>query len=121
MHQVIISLSTNRYQKVNLSRARRCLEEILSNVRFTSEQWTEPVNTSRRDTYLNQLVSGSTPLDEESLNQQLKQIETGFGRTEAKRRLGIVPIDLDILQFDEERRHQRDWERRYVQQLIIEL
>lgn len=120
-HQVIISLAANRFQKTNLSKARRCLEEILSDTQFTDECWTDPVgNAIRRDTYLNQLAKGTTEMDEETLNAWLKQKELQFGRTDVKRRLGIVPIDLDILEYDGERRHLRDWQRPYVQQLITQ-
>ena len=122
MHRVIISLAANRFQKRNLSKARRCLEEILFDVRFTSECWTAPVgNTLCHDAYLNQLAIGHTELDEPTLTERLKQTELSFGRTAAKRRLGIVPIDLDILDFNGEKRHLRDWERPYVEQLIEEL
>ena len=121
-HQVIISLATNRFQKANLSKARQCLEEILSDLQYTAEHWTEPVgNGSRHDAYLNQLASGITGLDEEQLSARLKEVERSFGRNEAKRRLGIVPIDLDIREFDGERRHLKDWERPYVKELLIEL
>ena len=121
-HRVIISLAANRFQVKNLSRARSCLEEILSDLQYTAEHWTEPVgNGSRHDAYLNQLASGITGLDEEQLSARLKEVERSFGRNEAKRRLGIVPIDLDILEFDGERRHLKDWERPYVKELLIEL
>ena len=121
-HRVIISLAANRFQVKNLSRARRCLEEILPDLHYTAEHWTEPVgNGSRHDAYLNQLASGITGLDEEQLSARLKEVERSFGRNEAKRRLGIVPIDLDILEFDGERRHLKDWERPYVKELLIEL
>ena len=120
-HQVILSIASNRFQSKNLSRARLCLGEVLQDLHFTSEQWTQPVNTCRRDTYLNQLATGMTEKDEDELKEWLKQTERRFGRNDAKRRLGIVPIDLDILEFDGERRHLRDWERPYVQSLISEL
>lgn len=122
MYRVIISLAANRFQKKNLSKARCCLEEILFDIHYTSECWTEPFgDTPCRNAYLNQLVIGNTKLDESSLNEWLKKTELRFGRTAAKRQSGIVPIDLDILEFEGEKRHLRDWERPYVQQLIAEL
>lgn len=75
-------------------------------------------NAQRRDAYLNQLVMGTTELDEEALNTWLKQTELNFGRTQAKRLLGIVPIDLDLLEYDGEKRHLPDWQRDYVKQLM---
>ena len=122
MYQVVISLASNSFQKKNLSKARRCLEEILFDVHFTSECWTEPIgSTPCHDAYLNQLVVGNTEMDEPALTEWLKKTELNFGRTEAKRQLGIVPIDLDILDFNGEKRHLRDWERPYVRQLVEEL
>ena len=118
-HQIILSLASNRFQKANLSKARCCLEEILSDMQYTKEIWTQPVgNAKRRDAYLNQLARGTTELDEEALNDWLKQTELSFGRTQAKRLLGIVPIDLDLLEFDGEKRHPDDWERTYVKELM---
>jgi len=120
-HQIILSLASNRFQKANLSKARCCLEEILSDLQSTVEIWTQPVgNAKRRDAYLNQLVRGATELDEDALNDWLKQTELSFGRTQAKRLLGIVPIDLDLLEFDGEKRHPNDWERTYVKELMTE-
>ena len=121
-HRVILSLASNRFQKANLSKARSCLEEILSDLSFSSEHWTQPVgNAQRRDAYLNQLATGTTTLDEETLNERLKQMELNFGRTQAKRLLGIVPIDLDLLEYDGEKLHLLDWQRPYVKELIKEI
>jgi 2-amino-4-hydroxy-6-hydroxymethyldihydropteridine diphosphokinase len=121
MHQVVISLAANRFQKKNLSRARQRLGEVLSDVCFTAEHWTQPMNTSRKDAYLNQIATGTTTMDEATLNDWLKDTELQFGRTEAKRRLGIVPIDLDLLQYDNRKHHLRDWGRSYVKDLISKL
>jgi len=121
MHHVILSLAANRYQKSNLAKARQCLGEVFSDLYYTTEQWTEPMSSTRHDLYLNQLAEGVTELELDTLNLRLKQIETDFGRTAEKRRLGIVPIDLDILEYDGQRYHERDWQRPYVTCLIGEL
>lgn len=121
MHRVVLSLAANRFQKSNLAKARRCLGELLTEVSYTSEQWTEPLSSSRRELYLNQLAEGQTTLTLDELNQRLKTIETSFGRTPQKRSLGIVPIDIDILLYDDQRLHERDWQRPYVTNLLGEL
>ena len=121
MHHVILSLAANRYQKSNLAKARQCLGELLTDLHYTEEQWTEPLSAKRRDLYLNQLAEGRTTLTLEELNRRLKQIETDFGRTPEKRQRGIVPIDLDILLYDEQRLHERDWQRPYVADLLQQL
>ena len=121
MHHCILSLATNRHQKSNLARARQCLGELLSDMHFTSEIWTQPMNSARQDLYLNQLVKAKTTLPTEELIAQLKQIECDFGRTPQKRSLGIVPIDLDLLLYDGCRHHERDWQRPYIQKLLPEI
>ena len=121
MTKVILSLAANRFQKSNLAKARQCLGEVFSDVHYTTEQWTEPLSSTRHDLYLNQLAEGLTTVSLEELNRRLKQIETDFGRTPEKRQRGIVPIDLDILEYDGQRYHERDWQRPYVANLIGEL
>lgn len=121
MQKVILSLAANRYQKSNLAKARLCLGELLTDIRFTSELWTEPMSCPRSELYLNQLAEGYTGLRLDELNHRLKAIEISFGRTPLKRQLGIVPIDIDVLQYDNQRLHERDWQRSYVIKLIGEL
>jgi 2-amino-4-hydroxy-6-hydroxymethyldihydropteridine diphosphokinase len=120
-HQVILSLAANQCQKHNLAKARLCLGEVLSQPAFTDELWTDPVNSSRRAPYLNQLAAATTSLTLDELTQQLKAMEQRLGRTPEKRRQGIVPIDIDILRYDDQLLHQRDWQRPYVTSLLPQL
>jgi 2-amino-4-hydroxy-6-hydroxymethyldihydropteridine diphosphokinase len=118
MHRVIISLASNRFQKQNLLKARTRLQQILLFPNYSDELWTEPIGSRKEDLYLNQLVKAETQLTFDELNNALKTIEKEFGRTERKRSMKIVPIDLDILQYDDERYHLNDWDRLYVKDLI---
>ena len=69
--------------------------------------------------YLNQLCKGTTAFGEGLLCEVLKETEKRLGRT--KNEDGIVAIDLDLLQYDNQRHHLRDWDRNYVKDLINEL
>lgn len=119
--KVLLSLASNRFQKSNLAKARVCLSKVISQVSYTSELWTEPMSSTRHELYLNQLAVGQTDLTLDELNLQLKAIETNLGRTAQKRQLGIVPIDIDILQYEDQRLHERDWQRPYITRLLDEL
>ena len=121
MHKVLILLSSNRYQSANLQKARVSLEAVLVEPQYSRELWTEPIGTTRSDHYLNQLVEAKTALGFDELSSALKDIEVAFGRTPSKRQMGIVPIDLDLLQYDEQQLHLKDWSRPYVTQLIGQL
>ena len=118
---VIISIASNRNQKNNLAKAREYLEQILYGVSFSSELWTEPYGEHNGSIYLNQLALGVYDGTLSELVTLLKQKEHEMGRTDLDRHMGIVEIDLDILRFGHQRLHLTDWERPYVQQLIVEI
>ena len=118
-HQIIISLASNSNQEANLQAARTQLTQLLSEVHFTSAIWTEPVNCIRKEPYLNQLCRATTAFSMNLLNEVLKETEKRLGRTHNED--GIVAIDLDLLQYDEEQHHLRDWSRNYVKDLMNEL
>ena len=118
-HQIIISLASNKDQESHMAAAREQLVQLLTEANFTSAIWTEPINSIRKEPYLNQLCQGTTALGEGLLCEVLKETEKRLGRTHNED--GIVTIDLDLLQYDGQRYHLRDWERNYVKDLLSEL
>ena len=118
-HQIIISLASNEDQETRMAAAREQLTQLLTECHFTSAIWTEPINSIRKEPYLNQLCQGTTALGEGLLCEVLKETEKRLGRTHNED--GIVTIDLDLLQYDGQRYHLRDWERNYVKNLLSEL
>ena len=118
-HQIIISLASNKDQESHIAAAREQLVQLLTEANFTSAIWTEPINSIRKEPYLNQLCQGTTALGEGLLCEVLKETEKRLGRTHNED--GIVTIDLDLLQYDGQRYHLRDWERNYVKNLLSEL
>ena len=118
-HHIIISLASNYNQEVNMEAARTQLIQLLTSVHFTSAIWTEPIGTLRQDKYLNQLCKGTTAFGDGLLGEILKETERRIGRIHNED--GIVVIDLDLLEFDGQKHHLRDWNRDYVKNLISEL
>ena len=119
LHHIIISLASNYNQEANLEAARTILTQLLSEVHFTSAIYTEPINSLRSEPYLNQLCQGTTALGPNLLSEVLKETEKRQGRTHNED--GIVTLDLDLLQYDDERFHLKDWNRPYIKNLINEL
>lgn len=60
------------------------------------------VNESEKhpSTYINRAAEFSTPLSLDELNSAFKEIEKKMGRTATMRQANIVPIDIDILIYD---------------------
>ena len=136
LHHIIISLASNYNQEANLEAARTQLTQLLTEVHFTSAIYTEPIINgpcsmvrsalplgSAKNVpcpkYLNQLCKGTTTFGPELLSEVLKETEKRQRRTHNED--GIVTLDLDLLQYDDQRFHHRDWERSYVKDLINEL
>lgn len=119
LHRIIISLASNEQQERQLEAARILLLQQFPDLHFTQAHWTEPVNTSSKRLYLNQLCEGTTSLTPEEANSVLKAFEQQLGRTRNEE--GIVAIDLDLLLHGERRFHLRDWERNYIKDLLNEL
>lgn len=117
-HNVLLSLAGNFQQKRNLAEARERLLPLFEQLTFTHERWTKPIGNSRPCRYLNQLAKGTTDMDADTLQACLKKMEKEMGRTPEEREQGIVRIDLDLLLFDQQRYHERDWERDYIRRLL---
>jgi len=52
----------------------------------------------------------------DDLQQLLKKTEAETGRTKE-----AVTIDLDLLQYDDQRYHERDWQRPYITRIIDDI
>lgn len=120
IHHVIISIASNHEAKQHVAEGIRLLSETVSSLVLTQQLWTEPVNSPLSNRYLNQLAKGTTVLEEEELCRHLKDIERQCGRRAQDKATGIVALDLDLLEYDGERRHLRDWNRDYVRLLMDE-
>ena len=135
LHEVIISLASNENQEANLAKAREQLTQLMADVHFTSAIWTKPyyndhVQSSmfngqssmfngQSKNYLNQLCKGTTAFGEGLLGEVLKETEKRIGRQHNED--GIVAIDLDLVEYDGQRHHLKDWNRDYVKNLLDEL
>ena len=91
------------------------LAGVLGNVRFSRTLWTEDIHGTG-GFYMNRLAGGYTTLTAEELTRRLKDIEAETGRTKQR-----VTIDLDLMEYDNERFHLADWSRPYVQNIIDDI
>lgn len=114
-HRVIIALGSNYRQSAHIRWASERLSFLLDNCRLSRVLWTADFKGSGK-WYMNRLAAGYTELPVDNLQQLLKQTEAETGRTKE-----IVTIDLDLLQYDGQRYHEKDWERNYVSAIINDI
>ena len=114
-HRVLIALGSNHRQPVFIQWASQRICVLLDNPQYSDTMWTKDIKGSGR-MYMNRLVAGTTLLSVREIEQKLKEIET-----EAHRTTDQVTIDLDLMQYDSERYHLRDWPRPYISNLLGKL
>lgn len=115
MHKVLIAIGSNERQSVHVQWASERLSQLLDNIRLSSRLWTTDVKGSGR-WYMNRLAAGNTLLTVSELEQQLKQLERATGRNQER-----VTLDLDLMQYDNDRYHLNDWPRPYIQRLLPDM
>ena len=114
-HKVIIALGSNYLQAVHIRWASERLVHLLDDCHYSRMLWTADVKGSGK-WYMNRLVAGSTTLSAEQLQQLLKETEAETGRSHER-----VTIDLDLMQYDNLRYHEKDWQRRYITDIINDI
>ncbi len=118
MHNILIAIGTNviadriRFVKVHL-------EQCFENVRFTHIIPTEPIGERfKGKQFFNAVMAGKTFMARNEVVEQLKRIEQLAGNTQDKRNMGVVEADIDLLMYDDEKLHEKDWQRPYIKELV---
>lgn len=109
--KVIISVGSNKNQMENIEIAERDLSCSFSAIRFSASRYTG-------DGYYNAVGVGETSLSYAELRTCTKNIEKRLGRTEDRE---VIPIDVDILQYDGHCYKPDDMMREYNIMLLKEL
>lgn len=120
-HRCLIGLGANSEAETNLCKVRSMLEELFPDVRWSTEIQTLPHTISNAAPFRNQVGSMTTSLSPEELKACFKEMERKLGRTPEGKAAGIIPADIDLLQYDTEILKPEDLKRDYIQQSISEL
>lgn len=111
-HLILIALGSN-VARENLLRCRQLMEEYLTIDKASDIIMTNPIGM-QSGKFHNQLLCGTTDVTLDELTRLTKETETKLGRQHG---IGVVSIDIDIMQYDDTRLHEADWERDYIKQL----
>ena len=113
---VLISIGCNINRDKQIKKVRKCLSGIFPDIHFT-RSLTSPACPGD-GVYSNMLAELKTELPEQDLVTRLKQLEQEMGDSAEQRKLGQVMMDLDILRYNNDKRHEDDWERHYIKRLL---
>lgn len=118
--QIILALGSNSEQTIGMGKAKTLLMALLGDVRFSKTIWTSPIGI-QSDNFLNCMAKANTSMSFSRLNAALKKIEHLCGDTSPNRKENVIKMDIDILQYGTEIRHEKDWSRPYIIELLNEL
>lgn len=117
---VILALGCNVDAPVNMRRLQAALAARFPSIRFTRQLVTAAIGIEAAP-FANCLAWIETDQDYATLHAATKEIEQQLGSTREDRREGRVVADADILCCGGCRYHADDWQRPYIQTLMVEL
>lgn len=116
-HEIILAFGSNTSDsKAKLHQALTQCRKLMTIYKVSPPMETEPVGIISPP-FQNQIATGTTDMSLEKLEICIKQMERDLGR-QRKHRQTEVPIDIDLLKYDQQVLHEKDWQRDYVKTLI---
>lgn len=120
--ETILSLGSNHDRARNINMAKEMLKDIFYAIRFSDTILTDPIGMPEgTPSYVNAVAVGMTSLSIDELRNEIKRIERLIGRDEFDMQRGKIHIDIDIMQYGEEKYKPNDWTREYNIRLLSQI
>jgi len=115
LYRVILSLGSNYNEQQNMAFAVEQLKKLFLSIRFSESYYTEPVGSSYSvGKYLNQVAIAYTGYSADEIKPMLKEIEAAAGRTPQLKAEGKIPLDIDLVKWNDWVLKPADLEQDYV-------
>ena len=102
--------------------AKEMLKDIFYAITFSDTILTEPFGMPEgTPSYVNAVAVGMTFLSIDELRNEIKRIERLIGRNEYDTHRGKIHIDIDIMQYGEDKYKPKDWTREYNIRLLSKI
>jgi 2-amino-4-hydroxy-6-hydroxymethyldihydropteridine diphosphokinase len=104
-----------------MKRAIDNLHSCFPNIQFTSIIESAPCGAIFKGPFLNILAYFETNMVKEEIQGRFKSIEKVMGRQPSHKAEGIVIIDIDLIQWNNEVLKPDDFKRDYMNELIVQM
>lgn len=112
----ILGLGSNYDRESRMLQAREMLMDVFADISFGEAVYTEPIHYNNPELFLNQVAVIKTGRKKEEVLFLLKKIETALGRNAEDKISEKIPIDIDLIQWNEEVLKPQDLSRSYILQ-----
>lgn len=116
MNRAYLCIGSNRDKEINMKRAEALLRAHFASIRFSPLMETEAIGYPEAEHYLNQVALCYC---EESLGEvqaALKRMEWEIGRRPTDKASGRMPVDIDLIQWNDQPIKPADLQRPYVKE-----
>lgn len=114
-NKAIVSIGCNHHRTKHVRKVVSILERRYPGSRFSTPEITEPIDLPERaKPFLNLVALIYTTEEKEEFASFLKKIEQQFGRNEDDDEEGIIPMDLDLIEWNNQIFKPQDLVRPYV-------
>ncbi len=114
-NKAIISMGSNANRTENIKRVTEILQANYPGSRFSTPEITDPIDLPEgAKAFLNLVAMVPTNLEKDEFVAQLKGIENDLGRDDDDDEDGIIPIDLDLIKWNDDVIKPRDFMRPYM-------
>jgi 2-amino-4-hydroxy-6-hydroxymethyldihydropteridine diphosphokinase len=121
MHKILLGIGTNIDACFNMRQATDYLLYYFPGIKFTSTIETDPFGPVYTAPFFNALAYFETDLSKDEIQLILKTIEKNMGRLPSHKSEGVIIIDIDLVQLNNETLKSDDFKRDYMQQLLREM
>lgn len=114
INRIIMLLGSNRNAEKNMKQAEAELQEYFPEIVFSDPVYSEPVGTNYTTPFLNRIAVAYTGDRPEEIIVCFKIIEQIIGRKPGDKLIGSIPIDIDLLQWNDQVLKKEDMKREFV-------
>lgn len=122
LNRVVLCLGSNLNRESKIEEAAVLLRSCFDSIRFSEAVYTESEGEdSLSGPFLNQVAIAYTRYAPVEIHAALKQMEYVLGRRPEDKLKGLIPIDIDLLQWNEQILKEEDLKRSYIKESLDKL